>query len=177
MIYKTTVQSPLGEILLATTEAGLCGLFFPGQKHFPANAESWAEVDPADSRFRPAKLWLDAYFSKSALPPQPSLDFAWGTEFQRRVWEALIVIPPAETTTYSAIAQSIGSPTAVRAVGAAVGKNPISIIVPCHRVIGSSGGLTGYAGGLEKKRWMLAHEETDFTLKTVTSNRMSTIVV
>jgi methylated-DNA-[protein]-cysteine S-methyltransferase len=103
------------------------------------------------------RTWLDAYFSKTALP-QLNLDPPEGSEFQKRVWQALKNIPFGQTDTYAQIAQKIGHPNAVRAVGAAIGRNPISLIVPCHRVIGNSGLLTGYAGGVDRKRWLLEHE-------------------
>ena len=88
----------------------------------------------------------------------PKLDLIIGTEFQKKVWQALKNIPKGETLTYGQLAEQIGAPNAVRALGAAIGRNPISIIIPCHRVIGSSGLLTGYAGGVDRKRWLLEHE-------------------
>ena len=88
----------------------------------------------------------------------PALDLSAGTPFQRAVWAALLQTPPGTTSTYAAVAAAAGSPAAVRAAGAAIGRNPVSLIVPCHRVLGSGGALTGYAGGLERKRALLAHE-------------------
>ena len=88
----------------------------------------------------------------------PKLDLIIGTEFQKKVWQALKNIPKGETLTYGQLAEQIGAPNAVRALGVAIGRNPISIIIPCHRVIGSSGLLTGYAGGVDRKRWLLEHE-------------------
>ncbi len=104
------------------------------------------------------RAWLDAYFAGATADITPlSLDMR-GTAFEQRVWAALCAIAPGETTSYGAIAKALGSAEASRAVGAANGANPIAIIVPCHRVIGSSGSLTGYGGGLDRKIWLLDHE-------------------
>ncbi len=155
-LHATTMKTPLGQLMLTATDQGLAGLYFEDHQH-PPRAEL-IEADPDDQRFLPAKTWLVRYFSKKARDELPPLDLSRGTGFQRRVWEALCRIPTGETLTYRDIAMELGSPKAVRAVGAAVGKNPVSILVPCHRVIGSDGSLTGFAGGLERKRWLLVHE-------------------
>lgn len=152
----TEYQSPLGVIVLTASEQGLSGLYFEGQKHWPEDSGHWRQNDN-EAHLTTARTWLDAYFSKTALP-QLNLDQPEGSEFQKRVWQALKNIPFGQTYTYAQIAQKIGHPNAVRAVGAAIGRNPISLIVPCHRVIGSSGLLTGYAGGVDRKRWLLEHE-------------------
>jgi methylated-DNA-[protein]-cysteine S-methyltransferase len=152
----TEYQSPLGVITLTATEHGLCGLYFEGQKHWPEDSSSWKRNDQ-DAYFSTGRTWLDAYFSKSALP-QLKLDQTEGSEFQKRVWQALKKIPSGQTYSYAQISAQIGHANAVRAVGAAIGRNPISLIVPCHRVIGSNGLLTGYAGGVDRKRWLLKHE-------------------
>jgi methylated-DNA-[protein]-cysteine S-methyltransferase len=103
--------------------------------------------------------WLHAYWARTPDGgPAPALDLSSGTPFQRAVWAALLSIPSGGTSTYAAIAAAAGSPAAVRAAGAAIGRNPVSLVVPCHRVLGSGGALTGYAGGLERKRALLAHE-------------------
>jgi methylated-DNA-[protein]-cysteine S-methyltransferase len=155
-IYKTTWQSPLGPILLAATERGLCGCWFIGQKHFPVGSDAWIEDATA---LKSAILWLQGYFQTSKHPlPAPGIDWLGGTEFQRAVWAMLQQIPVGRTQTYGQIAAQLGRPKASRAVGAAVGRNPISLIVPCHRVVGGCGSLTGYAGGLERKQWLLVHE-------------------
>jgi methylated-DNA-[protein]-cysteine S-methyltransferase len=106
-------------------------------------------------------VWLDAYFANQPLPPLPAFDFVSGTPFQQKVWHALLHIPAGQTISYGQLAIQIGAPKAVRAVGAAVGRNPLSIVIPCHRVVGANGSLTGYAGGLEGKRWLLQHEMRD----------------
>jgi methylated-DNA-[protein]-cysteine S-methyltransferase len=154
-IYYTTQSSPLGTLTLAAGGSGLCGVYFPGHQPAPSRA-GW---QPGDGpRFSAAREWLHAYFAGEKPRKFPPLTWLGGTEFQRRVWSALRDIPPGETRTYAAIARAIGAPAAVRAVGAAIGRNPLSILVPCHRVVGSSGALTGFAGGVERKRWLLAHE-------------------
>ena len=102
--------------------------------------------------------WLDAYFAGKPMPVDLPLSPA-GTDFQRRVWDILLTIPYGETTTYGAIAKQLGAPMSAQAVGQAVGKNPLAIIIPCHRVVGANGQLTGYAWGIERKQWLLRHEE------------------
>lgn len=155
-IYFTTVPSPLGPLTLTATDHGLCGLYFEDHKYWPADKSSWQRDDGA--RFDTTRAWLTSYFTGGKLNALPAPDIITGTEFQRRIWKALRNIPSGQTRTYAAMAQSVGSPRAVRAVGAAIGRNPLSIIVPCHRVVGSNGSLTGFAGGVERKRWLLAHE-------------------
>ena len=154
------LDSPLGPMLLAATAQGLSGLWFEGQRHWPAQAAGWTE-DRAHPAFRQARQWLEAYFGGAgpgALPPPPDLDLSAGTAFQQRVWRALRSIAHASTLSYRELALQAGAPGAARAVGAAVGRNPVSIIVPCHRVLGAGGALTGYAGGLERKKALLGLE-------------------
>jgi methylated-DNA-[protein]-cysteine S-methyltransferase len=123
-------------------------------KYGPAPRPNWRRDDAA---LEPAARQLAAYFAGERTSFDMPLDLH-GTEFQRRVWQALLAIPFGETTSYGEIARRIGAPSAVRAVGGAVGRNPISIVVPCHRVVGSNGSLTGFGGGLDRKRWLLSHE-------------------
>lgn len=163
MIVVTQYSSPLGSITLAAKDDALIGAWFEGQRHFLRGIGE--DVVPGDGvgALRGAKDWLDRYFGGgrpeiSALPLAPG-----GSAFQRNVWEILCGIPYGETTTYGAIARRIATENglarmAARAVGGAVGRNPIAIIIPCHRVVGANGSLTGYAGGVEKKSWLLAHE-------------------
>lgn len=160
-IRFTQAPSPLGPITLVASERGLCGLYFEGQKHWPRESESWVRDD--GPRFDAAREALGLYFSGSAAAGLPEIGIDEGTDFQRRVWEAMRQIPRGETWTYGQLAASIGRPGAVRAVGAAVGRNPVSIFIPCHRVVGSGGSLTGYAGGLKRKRWLLRHEAAAVT--------------
>jgi methylated-DNA-[protein]-cysteine S-methyltransferase len=157
MIKSCTYASPLGLIHLAAAPEGLCGLYFEAQKHWPADSHTWQQQQNA-ACFTPAKLWLDAYFAgeSASLPP---LHFDRGTPFQQTVWKALLGICFGQTCTYGALAQRLLYPQASRAIGAAVGRNPISLMIPCHRVLGAAGALTGYAGGLERKKWLLEHEQ------------------
>jgi len=149
---QTTISTPLGDVLLARTEAGLAGAWFTGQKAHPiAIAAPRRDDDPL---LRAAVSQLGEYFADQRQKFDLTLDMR-GTEFQRQVWRALLGIARGQTASYGDIARQIGSPSAVRAVGAAVGRNPLSVIVPCHRVVGSDGSLTGYAGGLERKRALL----------------------
>ena len=154
--YFTELTSPLGMLTIAATDEGLCGLYFEDHKHPPADKANWVNED--EPRFGEAREWLRRYFSGEKPGRTPKLMQGEGTDFQKRVWRALTKIAPGETLTYAQIADSIGSPNAVRAVGAAIGRNPLSIFVPCHRVVGSNGSLTGFAGGVERKRWLLTHE-------------------
>lgn len=151
-------ESPLGRLLLASDGEAVTGLWFEGQKHFAAGlAENAEEKDlPV---FRLADRWLDTYFAGKKPNDVPPLRLS-GTAFSRAVWAELLLIPYGQTATYGEIAARLGAGRAAcRAVGAAVGRNPISLMVPCHRVIGADGALTGYAGGLERKKWLLALEK------------------
>ncbi len=148
-------QSPLGEMLLARTANGLAGIWFVGQKDHPGEIDAPEIAD--DPLLCQTVAELDAYFKGRSTVFTPRLDLH-GTPFQRAVWQALLDIDSGQTSSYASIARNVGSPKAVRAVGGAIGKNPISVIVPCHRVIGSSGELTGYAGGLDRKRALLRLE-------------------
>ena len=151
----TTVNTPLGELLLARTGRGLAGAWFAGQKHHP---RPFTAVDrPDDALLHRAAEQLRAYFGGERVAFDVPLDLQ-GTPFQRAVWAALLAIRPGTTRSYGEIAQSIGAAKAVRAVGAAVGRNPISVIVPCHRVVGRDGSMTGYAGGIERKVALLERE-------------------
>jgi methylated-DNA-[protein]-cysteine S-methyltransferase len=156
-IFQSHTTSPLGDLVLAATEQGLAGVWFVhGQEHMP-DSSHWM-TDEAHPTLLAAAQQLHDYFSGQRqsfdLPLQP----AWGTPFQRAVWQALQRIPYGHTRTYGDIARDIGNPKAVRAVGAAIGQNPHTIVVPCHRVVGANGSLTGFAGGLDRKQHLLAHE-------------------
>jgi len=152
---QATMDSPLGAMLLARTAKGLAGVWFEGQKDHPGVLR--AQELPNDPLLREAAAQLADYFAGRRRCFDLPLDLH-GTSFQRSVWQALLGIASGRTLSYGAIARQLGSAHAVRAVGAAVGKNPVSVIVPCHRVIGSDGGLTGYAGGLDRKRALLRLE-------------------
>jgi len=152
----TTLESPLGTILLAAAGGALAGLYFVGQRYEPEVGPDWKRDDDA-APFAAARRWLDTYFAGKEPASPPPLS-PHGTPFQQRVWREIARIPRGETITYAELASRAGNPAAVRAAGAATGRNPISLIVPCHRVVGSDGSLTGYAGGLERKRRLLALE-------------------
>ena len=166
MRYISHYQSPLGEMLLAADEAGLTGAWFQGQKYFARGLDREARERPLPV-FQQAARWLDAYFSGRRPEGTPALHLI-GTPFQREVWEILLSIPSGRTMTYGQIAGELaarrGLPhMSAQAVGGAVGHNPVSVIVPCHRVVGADGSLTGYAGGVERKRALLALEGADLT--------------
>ena len=156
----TTVASPLGPLLLAASEQGLAGLWFDDQQHHPEVqiVANWA-IDPSHPLLRRATHQLSGYFSGEANPFDLPLDLSAGTAFQQAVWRALLTIPYGQTDSYGQIAQACGRASAVRAVGAAIGRNPVGIVVPCHRVLGADGQLTGYAGGLPRKRALLSLEQ------------------
>jgi len=158
---QTTCPSPLGAITLAATPQGLAGLWFDGQQHLPdalmKTSATWP-VDTSHPVLRLVSQQLAEYFAGQRQHFRVPLDLSGGTEFQQAVWQALLAIEPGQTQSYGQVSQHIGRPTAVRAVGAAIGRNPVSIIVPCHRVLGVNGSLTGYAGGLPRKTHLLTLE-------------------
>jgi methylated-DNA-[protein]-cysteine S-methyltransferase len=154
-VRYTSIASPLGDLLVTRDDIGITGLYLPTGRHVRT------PIDPAwtrdDAAFDDARTQLDEYFAGTRtefeLPLHPI-----GTAFQQQVWTALLDIPYGQTATYGRQAAAIGYPDAARAVGAANGQNPISIVVPCHRVVGANGSLTGYGGGLPAKQWLLSHE-------------------
>jgi methylated-DNA-[protein]-cysteine S-methyltransferase len=161
-LQRHTIDSPLGPLLLAASDQGLAGVWFDDQQHRPPDAivAAWRE-NPQHLLLLQAVQQLGAYF-QSATDATPRfdlpLDLSAGTSFQQAVWRALLAIPARDTRSYAQVAQAVGRPAAVRAVGAAIGRNPLTIVVPCHRVVGSNGALTGYAGGLQRKTALLARE-------------------
>ena len=150
----TVVDSPIGPLTLAAGEEGLAALYMDAQRYGPALEPAGS---PGAAPLAEAARQLEEYFAGDRtefdLPLAPR-----GTDFQQRVWALLREIPFGETTTYGALAERLGNPRTVRAVGLANGRNPLSIVVPCHRVIGADGSLVGFGGGLERKRALLAHE-------------------
>ena len=157
-------DSPLGGITLSGNEGALTGLWFDGQKYFGASLPKEYGEKPLPV-FRQAVRWLDTYFSGKAPDFTPPLCIQ-ATPFRKTVWELLLTIPFGETMTYGEIAKRIAgqnglSRMSAQAVGGAVGRNPIALIIPCHRVVGANGSLTGYAGGIEKKLWLLRLEKAD----------------
>ncbi len=171
-LFRSVISTPLGDMLALASDEGLCALEFTtvqgpnrGQERLSrlhVRLQRWFPphdiVDSETPAIARTRAWLAAYFDGTGagiggLP----LDMR-GAPFEKRVWLALQTIPPGRTTSYGAIAEAMGSAGASRAVGAANGANPVAIIVPCHRVIGSAGSLTGYGGGLERKTWLIDHE-------------------
>jgi methylated-DNA-[protein]-cysteine S-methyltransferase len=142
-------------------DASECGLVCLSWTRLPLPTQpvrsDFAELDRANGFLRQAADWLRAYFGNQPLPRLPPL-VPSGTEFQKSVWRQLVAIPPGTTTTYGEIARDLGMPGASRAVGQAVGANPLPILIPCHRVLAAGGRLGGYSSGLRRKRWLLAHE-------------------
>lgn len=161
MVLYDTLSTPVGELLLTAEDAGLTGVYFEQRHHEPTYPETWrhasGQTGAASGVLAAARAQLGAYFdgelTEFAIPLA-----ATGTPFQRSVWGALGGIPYGETISYAEMARRLGIPRAVRAVGGANGRNPLPIIVPCHRVIGADGSLTGFGGGIERKRWLLQHE-------------------
>ncbi len=153
---QSSFESPLGRIVLAATDQALVGVFFDDQAHLPELA-NWPVVDHHPI-LQQAQTELTEYFDGRRQVFDVALDLSSGTPFQQAVWKALLTIPSGGTTSYGRVSSQIDNPAAVRAVGAAVGRNPVSIIVPCHRVIGANGALTGYAGGLPRKIALLQLE-------------------
>ncbi len=156
LVAQTRIDTPLGPLTAAATDLGLAGLWFDDQAHHPGPL-----AVPADARhpvLAAATGAVSAYFNGDTEPlRQVPLDLH-GTPFQLAVWRALQALPRGATATYGQIAAGVGSPAAVRATGAAIGRNPVSILVPCHRVLGKGGALTGYAGGLHRKQALLRAE-------------------
>jgi methylated-DNA-[protein]-cysteine S-methyltransferase len=162
MIYTCTIETPLGLLLAAVEEDALIGLWFTSQKHYPKSMETWISK-PDHLLFNELKDWIVKYFKgeeteiKFQMKPK-------GTDFQEIVWKFLLEIPFGETTTYGTIARNVASAMgretmSAQAVGGAIGRNPISILIPCHRVIGADKKLTGYDGGLDKKEILLNIEK------------------
>lgn len=145
-----------GPLRLVATQRGLSGIYFADHKHLPRDP-AW-EMNPQNSLLQMAAQQLDAYFAGTRQQFDLPLDCSNGTAFQQEVWQALRTIPYGQVCSYSALAQRIGRPKAVRAVGAANGRNPLSVVIPCHRVIAANGQLQGYAGGLANKQTLLTLE-------------------
>jgi methylated-DNA-[protein]-cysteine S-methyltransferase len=156
VITTTTMESPVGTLTLTAVDGRLTRLHMDGQRHAPATSAEW-ERD--DAGLAGIVEQLEAYFAGSREDFDVPLDLQ-GTDFQRSVWAGLLEIPYGETMSYGELARRVGRPGASRAVGLANGRNPVAIIVPCHRVIGANGTMTGYGGGLDRKVWLLDHERS-----------------
>ena len=150
--YYDTMPSPVGELLLTASAAGITGVYLPGEHRRPE--PDW-ELDPA--RFNDCRCQLDEYFAAHrftfSLPLAPP-----GTPFQHQVWTELVDIEYGTTISYTELARRVGRPNSQRAVGGANGRNPVCVIVPCHRVVGANGSLTGYSAGVDAKRWLIDFE-------------------
>ncbi len=157
MIHTAQYNSPLGRITIASNEHHLIGLWFDGQKHFGSTLYKPYEISDDNTVIEATKRWLDCYFSGEIPDFTPPIELQ-GTEFQHRVWHELLSIPYGNTLSYQQIAKRISPTMSAQAIGNAVSRNPISIIIPCHRVLSSNGSLAGYAGGLERKRELLRIE-------------------
>ena len=173
--YRCFVDSPLGRLQLVASSRGLVSLYYPEHRHARnIDAEEVKRHAVLDSARRELEQYFRGqrtHFDTPLAPPEER----GGTPFQLAVWNALVAIPFGETRSYGELARSIGRPSAVRAVGAANALNPISIFVPCHRVIGAAGALTGYAGGIEAKRWLLEHEALDCSSSARSAQRKATL--
>ncbi len=153
-LYESTMNTPVGALRLLASDRGVAGIYFQEHKNTPERSTS---PDPDHPMLKMLSLQLQQYFDGARRRFEIPLD-PQGTEFQKQVWSGLTEIPFGKTESYGQLATRLGNPLASRAVGRANGLNPISIVVPCHRVVGASGKLTGYAGGLEAKQWLLQHE-------------------
>ena len=169
MIYTSNYNSPIGKILLASKNGKLIGLWIEGQKYYLGKVKEELQKKDDEVILIKAKNWLDKYF-RGEKPEISELDLdPIGSEFAKNVWKILCEIPYGEVTTYGKIAKKMAKlmnkkSMSAQAVGGAVGHNPISIIIPCHRVIGSNGDLTGYAGGIDKKIKLLEHENANINI-------------
>ncbi|MEK7832126.1 MAG: methylated-DNA--[protein]-cysteine S-methyltransferase [Acidobacteriota bacterium] len=155
-IFYTQIESPIERILITSDGESLTGLHMVEHRHYEVLTDDW-KLDDAVKPFAETRKQMAAYFAGELTEFDLPLAMH-GTEFQQQVWQELRSIPFGVTISYGQLAQRVGNPNSSRAVGAANGRNPISIIIPCHRVIGSNGKLTGYGGGMERKEWLLAHE-------------------
>jgi methylated-DNA-[protein]-cysteine S-methyltransferase len=154
------MDSPIGELTLTAVGGVLTGVHMNEQRHIPKIPAAYKRDDVG---FAHVVEQLDAYFTGDLIDFDLPMRIS-GTEFQRRVWASLCEIPYGETISYGELARRVGNPKASRAVGLANGRNPLAIVVPCHRVIGADGSLTGYGGGLERKVWLLEHESAQLSL-------------
>jgi O-6-methylguanine DNA methyltransferase len=166
ILSQTTIDTPIGRMYALASESALCALEFDGpgrRSRLERRLRRWFPPHVVENRESPilarTRAWLADYFAGTSADSSAVPLEMHGAEFERRVWRVLLQIPPGETCSYGSIARQLSTIGASRAVGLANGANPIAIIVPCHRVIGSSGSLTGYGGGLHRKTWLLDHEK------------------
>lgn len=160
MYYSSNYTSPIGEMLIVSDGEAICGVWFCGQKHFPSSIDKDISKRDDLAIFADVKKWFDDYFNGL----NPEIDFKLkpeGSDFRKKVWKILSEIPYGETLTYGEIASELSDSMSAQAVGGAVGHNPIAILIPCHRVLGAGGKLTGYAGGIDRKIALLNIENID----------------
>ena len=158
MYYSTDYSSPIGEMLIVSDGEAICGVWFYGQKYFKSAIDEEPVINDDLAIFKQVKQWFDDYFNGL----NPEIDFEirlQGSEFRQKVWKILTEIPYGESITYGEIASRISPEMSAQAVGGAVGHNPISVIVPCHRVVGANGKITGYAAGIDRKLELLRLEK------------------
>ena len=171
IVYFDRVPSPLGEIVLASDGDALSGAWFDGQRHQPPIGSAW-QRRPDLPLLRRAAAELAEYFAGARIAFSVPLAPV-GTPFQRDVWRAIASVPYGETIAYRELAARAGRPESIRAAGAATGRNPLSIVVPCHRIVGADGALTGYAGGLARKRALLALEHAAIAAAAAPAPRLA----
>ena len=166
------IQSPVGRLMLAAENDALTGVYFAGCEHIPAASKDW-KFNPQHSILKQAAQQLGEYFAgkREAFSLPLRLD---GTDFQKRVWQEIARIPYGGTLSYSKLAKRAGAPEAIRAASSATGRNPVSIVIPCHRVVGKNGSLCGFAGGLDKKRQLLGLEHAKYALERITATALMT---
>jgi methylated-DNA-[protein]-cysteine S-methyltransferase len=159
MNYYAIIKSPVDDLLLVADDSALTGVYFGTPKHISAAMKGWT-LDPRNPLLQQAEKELQEYFSEKRKVFSLPLRFT-GTDFQKRVWQEIAAIPYAETISYSELSKRAGAPDAIRAAGTATGRNPISIVVPCHRVMGKNGDMCGFGGGLDRKRFLLNLENSN----------------
>jgi len=162
MNYYSSIKSPINDLLLVADASALTGLYFVGCDHIPAASRHWA-LNPKHPVLQQAAKQLREYFAGKRTEFSLPLHLA-GTDFQQKIWREIARIPYGETVSYSDLAKRAGAPKAIRAVGTTTGRNPVSIMIPCHRVVRKNGGMGGFAGGLERKRHLLEFENSDMEL-------------
>jgi methylated-DNA-[protein]-cysteine S-methyltransferase len=160
MTSYSHLKTPLGDLVLVANETGLIGIYFDDCDHVPAARSTWT-LDPQHPILQQTEKQLREYFEGKRTGFSLPFHLA-GTDFQERVWREIECIPYGQTISYSELARRAGAPEAIRAAGTSTGRNPLSIVIPCHRVMGKQGGITGYAGGLERKRYLLDLENSLF---------------
>lgn len=158
MTYYSIIKTPLGDLMLVANTSELTGLYFVGCDHVPAASNRWT-LDAQQPILQQAAKQLEEYFAGKRKSFSLPLHLA-GTDFQKRVWREIARIPYGETISYSDLAKRAGAPKAIRAAGTSTGRNPVGIIIPCHRVVGKNGAMCGFAGGLERKRCLLEVENS-----------------